>query len=206
MTAGVSGSARAQVTGLPVENSGIAAGFTLGAAVASPSHDYGGGTAYGLRAALGGPRFGISGVISRYDVVDPFPNQTGFGLAGNLDLLGSGPRLVSATLQGGAEAFFLNGKAKWHFPVGLGIVLHRPEDDPVIETWIAPRLDIFRSSFDNPTQTKTRFGLSGGLDLNLTRSLGLTFAGDRAFGRNGFNPMTWSAGVEYRFSSASGEW
>ena len=42
------------VTGLPVRNSGLVSGLTIGGEVGFPNSDYGKGTAFGARAALGG--------------------------------------------------------------------------------------------------------------------------------------------------------
>ena len=189
--------ASAQVTGLPVMNDGLTRGVVVGMEVGFPDQDYGNGTAFGLRASVGSSRLGLSGVISRFNVDDPFPDQTGYGLAANLNLLPA-PGLIGATLQAGAEAFFLNGDAKWHFPIGLGLALRRPSRGALLKPWIAPRIDLFRNSFATPTQTDTNFGLSGGIDFLARDAIGFTFAVDRVFAGNGFHPTTFSFGARYR--------
>lgn len=191
----------AQVTGLPVFNSGVTRGFTLGAEIGFPNQNTGNGTAYGVRGAYGAGRLGISGVLSQYDVDAPFPNQTALGLAASLQLYGHPVLGPGATLQAGAELFTLDGGSKLHLPIGLGLRVGIPTRHAVLRPWIAPRLDIFRNSFDDPAHTETSFGLSGGLTVMGRRGFGVTFAVDRTFMGDGFHPSTLSVGIQYHFRS-----
>jgi hypothetical protein len=188
---------QAQVTGVPVDNSGIPQGFTLGAEIGFPSQDYGGGTAYALRGTVGGRYLGFAGLISRYNVDDPFPNQTGFGLAMSLDLVPGRSRLFDASVQGAGEVFSLSGDVKAHFPIGLGLAFRRPHRHFLVKLWAAPRVDLFTNTFDSPSHTDTNFGMSGGLDVTWYSGFGLRAGADRVFAGNGFHPTTWSLGVRY---------
>lgn len=200
LTALVGGSSVAgaqQVTGLPVHNSGLTSGLTIGGEVGFPDADYGKGTAYGARAALGVGPFGVSAVVSRWDPKGPASAHTGLGGYLNLKVFG-GPLIpLSVTLQGGAEYVKESGVKLIHAPIGLGIALKIPNPALAIKPWIAPRLDITRVSGAVPSNTETNFGISGGIDLSLLGGLGFGVAYDRVFAGSGFNPSVFSAGVNY---------
>lgn len=188
----------AQVTGLAVHNSGVASGLTIGGEVGFPDEDYGKGTAFGARAALGLGPFGVSAVVSRWNPDGPTDAQTGLGGYLNLKVFG-GPLIpLSVTLQGGAEYVDNSGVKLLHAPIGLGIALRIPNPALAIKPWIAPRLDIARISGSGiSTDTETNFGISGGVDLSLLGGLGFGVAYDRTWVESGVNPSVFSAGVNY---------
>jgi hypothetical protein len=198
VVSGLAQRATAQVTGLPVHNSGISSGLSIGGEVGFPDADYGKGTAFGGRAALGLGPFGISAVVSSYNPKGPGGSHTGLGGYLNLKVFG-GPLIpLSVTLQGGAE-YVKNGGAKVvHAPIGLGIALKIPNPALAIKPWIAPRVDIARVSGSGiSTKTTTKFGLSGGIDFSLLGGLGFGAAYDRLWAGSGLNPSVFSAGVSY---------
>jgi opacity protein-like surface antigen len=189
---------RAQAaTGLPVRNAGIVGGLTLGGEVGFPNADYGKGTAFGARAALGLGPFGLSAVASRWNPDGPVAGRTGVGGYLNLKIFG-GPLIpLSVTLQGGVEYANDDGIKQLHAPVGLGIALRIPNPALAIKPWIAPRLDVARFTGDNiESDTKTNFGISGGVDLSLLGGLTFTAAYDRTW-VNDFNPSVFSLGASY---------
>jgi hypothetical protein len=188
---------RAQVTGLPVRNSGVTSGLTIGGEIGFPDADYGKGTAYGARGALGLGPFGISAVVSRWDPKGPAGSQTGLGGYLNLKVFG-GPLIpLSVTLQGGAEYLKRSGVTLVHAPIGLGIALKIPNPALAIKPWIAPRLDVTHVSGSVPSNTETNFGISGGVDLSLLGGLGFSAAYDRVWAGHGLNPSVFSVGVSY---------
>jgi hypothetical protein len=192
------GALRAQAaTGLPVRNAGIVGGLTIGGEVGFPNADYGKGTSFGARGALGLGPFGLSAVVSRWNPDGPVAARTGVGGYLNLKIFG-GPLIpLSVTLQGGAEYANDDGIKQLHAPVGLGIALRIPNPALAIKPWIAPRLDVARFTGDNiKSDTETNFGISGGVDLSLLGGLTFTAAYDRTW-INGFNPSVFSAGASY---------
>ena len=191
---------RAQVTGLPVHNAGLASGLTIGGEVGIPNADYGKGTAYGARGALGLGPFGVSAVISRWDPKGPIKAQTGLGGYLNLKVFG-GPLIpLSVTLQGGAEYVKNSGAKLVHAPISLGIALKIPNPALAIKPWIAPRVDVVRLSGTGiNTSTETNFGISGGVDFSLLGGIGFGAAYDRTFAGNSVNPSVLSAGLTYTF-------
>lgn len=191
------GSAQAQVTGLPVRNSGTVSGLTIGGEVGFPNSDYGKGTSFGARGALGLGPFGVSAVISRWNPDGPADAQTGVGGYLNYKIFGGPLVPFSVTLQGGAEYTSNNGLKLLHAPIGLGIGLRIPNPALAIKPWIAPRLDIARVSGNVPSNTETNFGISGGIDLSLLGGLSFGAAYDRTFAGNGINPSVFSAGASY---------
>jgi hypothetical protein len=188
----------AQVTGLPVRNSGLSSGLTIGGEVGFPNADYGKGTAFGARAALGFGPLGISAVASHWDPKGAVGSQTGVGGYLNLKVFGGPLVPFSVTLQGGAE-YVKNGGAKLvHAPISLGIALRIPNPALAIKPWIAPRLDILHASRSGASSnTETNFGISAGVDLSLLGGLGFGVAYDRTWFDKGVNPSVFSAGVNY---------
>jgi hypothetical protein len=198
VASGVAARGSAQITGLPVRNSGISSGLTIGGEVGFPDADYGKGTAFGGRGALGLGPFGISAVVSSWNPKGPASSQTGVGGYLNLKVFG-GPLIpLSVTLQGGAEYRSQSGIKTIHAPIGLGIALKIPNPALAIKPWIAPRLDIVRVSGSGiSSDTDENFGISGGIDFSLLGGLGFGAAYDRTWAGNGVNPSVFSAGVNY---------
>ena len=186
----------AQVTGLPVLNSGISSGLTIGGEVGWPTTDYGKGTAYGGRGAVGFGAFGLSAIISSYNP-ETGPTQTGYGGYLNLKVFGGPLVPFSVTLQGGAEYAKNNGTELVHAPIGLGIGLRIPNPTLAIKPWIAPRLDVLRVSGAGATTTDENFGISGGVEFSLLGGFGFGVAYDRTWADNGLKPSVFSVGASY---------
>jgi hypothetical protein len=198
ISTGLATAVAAQVTGLPVHNSGISTGLSIGGEIGFPNADYGKGTAFGGRAALGLGPFGVSAVISSWNPNGPAPSQTGLGGYLNLKIFG-GPLIpLSVTLQGGAEYVKNGGLKTVHAPIGLGIALKIPNPALAIKPWIAPRVDVSRVSGTGfSTKTQTKFGISGGVEFSLLGGLGFGVAYDRYSPGNGVNPSVFGIGVNY---------
>jgi hypothetical protein len=198
LAVGTAAAGSAQITGLPVRNSGITGGLTIGGEIGFPDADYGKGKAFGARGALGLGPFGVSAVVSSWNPDGPADAQTGLGGYLNLKVFG-GPLIpLSVTLQGGAEYRSSSGTKVIHAPIGLGIALKIPNPALAIKPWIAPRLDIVRVSGTGiSSNTEKNFGISGGVDFSLLGGLGFGAAYDRTFFGNGVNPSVFSLGVNY---------
>ena len=189
--------AAAQVTGLPVRNSGVSTGLTLSGEVGFPDQTYGKGTAYGGRAAVGLGPFGISALVSRRDPKGAAPAQTAYGGYLNLKVFGGPLVPFSVTLQGGAEYLKQSGIKNLHAPIGLGIALRIPNPALAIKPWIAPRLDVFHVSGVGTSNTTSKFGISGGIDFSLLGGIGFGAAYDRLWSGHGVNPSVFSVGANY---------
>ena len=194
---GLSRVAGAQITGLPVRNNGVSTGLMIGGEVGFPNADYGKGTAYGGRAALGLGPIGLSAVISSWNPKGPGSSITGTGGYLNLKVFGGPLVPFSVTLQGGAEYAKVGGTKFYHIPAGLGIALKIPNPALAIKPWIAPRLDYLRSSFTGGDTGKARFGMSGGVDFSLLGGLGFGVSYDRVWYGSGLNPSVLSVGANY---------
>ncbi len=190
-------SGTAQVTGLPVRNAGLVSGLTIGGEVGFPDADYGKGTAFGARGALGLGPFGVSAVVSHWDPKGAADARTGVGGYLNYKVFGGPLVPFSVTLQGGAEYASSGGIKQLHAPIGLGIGLRIPNPALAIKPWIAPRVDIVRVSGNGPSDTETNFGLSGGIDFSLLGGLSFGAAYDRTWVGDGFNPSGFSLGASY---------
>jgi len=196
---GLAQHAEAQVTGLPVRNAGGSTGLTIGAEVGFPSADYGKGTAFGVRTGVGLGPIGLSAVVSTWDPDGAPSSATAVGGYAGYKVFG-GPLIpLSVTLQGGVEYADRSGLESVHVPVGLGIALKIPNPALAIKPWLAPRLDVFRTSTLTVSNTDTHFGISGGVDFSLLGGIGFGVAYDHVWAGNGVNPSVFSAGASYTF-------
>jgi hypothetical protein len=196
----------AQVQGLPVENAGVVSGFGLAFDAGLPNDAAGGGNAFGATAALGLGPLGVTARVSRFspDLVDPIWSA---GATLNYKVFGGPLVPIAATLQAGAGyaspefACVPPGAcdvSQWRFPVGLGISLTIPNPALAIKPWIAPRVDIVRTSVDGGSETETDFGVSGGVQLNLLTGLGLHATYDLMMA-DPENRGIFGAGLHYTF-------
>jgi len=197
-------SAQAQVRGIPVYNSGVFSGIALYGDVGFPNSDAGKGTAYALTGRAGFGAFGATAIFSSFNPDGPPSSDLSVGATLNYKLFG-GPLIpLSLTLQGWIgyskpEIGLLPGHdTELRFPVGLGFALTIPNPALAIRPWIAPRVDIVKSSGGGSSTTETNFGLGGGLELNLLNGFGLHAAYDRVF-VDGGDPSTYGLGAHFAF-------
>jgi hypothetical protein len=196
--------ADAQVRGIPVYNSGVASGIALYGDVGFSNADAGKGTALALTGRAGFGPLGVSAILSTFNPDGPAGSKASVGATLNYKIFG-GPLIpLSATLQGGIgyskpDTGLLPGQnTELRFPIGLGVALTIPNPALAIRPWIAPRVDIVRSSGGGSSTTKTNFGMGGGLELNLLNGFGLHAAYDRVF-TDGGDPSVFGIGAHYAF-------
>ena len=196
---------QAQVRGLPVYNSGVPRGIGIHGDVGFPNDEAGGGTAYGVTAKSGFGPFGATATLATYNPDGPGGSDLSVGATLNYRLFGGPLVPLSVTLQGGVgyakpESGFLPGEDvhDWHFPIGLGFGLVIPNPILAIRPWLAPRLDIVRTSVAGDSRTDTNFGLSGGLELNMLSGFGVHASYDAVFADGG-TPGVFGVGAHYTF-------
>lgn len=202
------GVASGQVLGLPVVNSGVPLGVAFGADVGFANELAGNGTAYGVRGELGIGLLGVSASISRSKreccdaIISP-------GVAATLRLFG-GPLIpFRAMLQVGASHWEVNEQViqpgggvvsipfkTTHVPVSLGLAATIPVPAFAIKPWIAPRLDVTRTSFDGANGTTIRFGISGGIEVSMLNGFSLRAAYDRIIDGDS-TPAILSVGIGF---------
>jgi hypothetical protein len=188
-----------------VYNSGIATGIALYGDVGFPNTEAGKGTALALSGRAGFGPLGATAMLSTLNPDGPGDSELSVGATLNYKVFG-GPLIpLSVTLQGGIgyskpDNGFLPGQEvnELRFPVGVGFALTIPNPALAIKPWIAPRLDIVRSSGSGQSNTESNFGLSGGLELNLLSGLGVHAAYDRVF-IDGGDPSVFGLGAHYSF-------
>lgn len=193
LLAGATGSARAQVPGLPVINNGASTGINVGADVGFPNADYGKGEAVGAHASIGIGFVGVTAMISRYApeagdaIVAP-------GASATLRLLGGPLVPFRITMQAGASRWTQNNVTFTHVPVSIGLSATIPNPALAIKPWIAPRVDYLDDggfSVDH-----LHFGISGGVDLALLSGITIRAAYDRV--SNGTaHPSIFSLGLGF---------
>jgi hypothetical protein len=195
----------AQVRGIPVYNSGVPRGIAIYGDIGFSNEDAGKGTALAVSGRAGFGALGVTAILSTFNPDGPGGSDASVGATLNYKLFGGPLVPLSVTLQGGIgyakpDTGILPGGdvTELHFPVGVGFALTIPNPVLAIHPWIAPRLDILRTSASGASNTDTHFGLGGGIELNLLNGFGLQAAYDRVFTDAG-DPSVFGLGAHYAF-------
>jgi hypothetical protein len=200
------GPVAAQVPGIPVYNGGIATGIDLVGDAGFANSDAGKATSFAGTGRLGLGPLGITATIGSYNLSGAIPARATYGGSLNLRIFG-GPFIpLSVTLQAGygRAASYNAGVADavtaptiQHIPLGVGFGFKIPSPVLSIHPWIAPRIDVSRSSLNGASNTATKFGISGGLDVNTIGGFGVQLAYDRVWAGNGLTPGIFGLGAHY---------
>ncbi|MBA3317515.1 MAG: hypothetical protein H0T50_05420 [Gemmatimonadales bacterium] len=204
--AGVTRPLQSQVRGIPVYNAGVPRGVGLYADIGFPNDRAGGGTAYAVTGRGGFGPFGATAILSSYNPDGPTDSDLSVGATLNYRIFGGPLVPLAVTLQGGigyakpdAGALPDLDVTELRFPVGVGFALTIPNPVLAIKPWLAPRLDIVRTSGDAvDANTSSEFGLSGGIELNTLGGFGLHATYDAIF-REGGTPGVFGVGAHYTF-------
>jgi hypothetical protein len=195
----------AQVRGIPVYNSGVPQGIAIYGDVGFPNESSGKGTAFGVSGRAGFGPLGATAILSTFNPDGPGSSDVSVGATLNYKIFGGPLVPLSVTLQGGIgyskpDTGLLPGNdaTELHFPIGVGFALTIPNPALAIRPWIAPRLDIVRASASGTSDSRTNFGLSGGLELNLLNGFGIHAGYDRIFIAGG-DPNVFGIGAHYAF-------
>lgn len=207
----VAGQAAAQAPGLPVINSGVSRGATIGAQIGFGNDGAGGGTAYGVQVGYGFRRLAVAAFgsgLANSDLRAATSYAGGASLA--YRVLGGPLVPVSVNFHAGASysapRFGPAGgggfTAKtWHVPIGLGLSWTFPQPVVAIKPWLSPRADVRRTTTAGPNSfsgTDTAFGLSGGIAFGFLNGLGIDVAFDRVFSQGtGSKPTVIGVGLSY---------
>ena len=207
--AGSAGTLAAQALGLPVRNAGIGTGIGIAADIGFPNADGGKGTAIGATGVIGLGPLGVSGTLAHWTP----KGQDGINSVAasfNLKVIG-GPLIpLSITLQAGAGYGKLTAQGfeapvitkTLHVPVGVGLALTIPNPAFSIKPWVAPRVDVRRTTLesDTPPETDTvaDFGISGGVDLGFLNGLTIRAMYDRVQAGSSGHPSIFSLGLGFR--------
>ncbi len=181
LVVGSGGVASAQVLGLPVVNSGVPLGIAFGADVGFSNDAAGKGTAIGARGELGIGLLGVSAAVSRF-APDAGDGVTSVGASATLKLFG-GPLIpFRVMLQGGIGRWTTGGSATTRFPLSLGFAATIPVPAFAIKPWIAPRIEVRRVKVAGDTDTSSKFGISGGIEVAMLNGFSFRAAYDRIIG------------------------
>ena len=206
---GMAPSVAAQVRGIPVYNAGIPRGIGIYGDVGFSNDDAGGGTGYGVTGRAGFGVFGATAMLSSYNPDGPGDSDLSVGATVNYRVFGGPLVPLAVTVQGGIgyakpdDSFLPDGESvadltELRFPVGVGFALTIPNPILAIKPWLAPRLDIVRTSTGGNAETDSEFALSGGIELNTLGGLGLHATYDAIFADGG-TPGVFGIGAHYTF-------
>jgi hypothetical protein len=207
--AGMAPSAAAQVRGIPVYNAGIPRGIGIYGDVGFSNDDAGGGTGYGVTGRAGFGPFGATAMLSSYNPDGPTDSDVSVGATLNYRVFGGPLVPLAVTVQGGIgyakpdDTLLPDGESvadltELRFPVGVGFALTIPNPILAIKPWLAPRLDIVRTSIGDNAEINSDFALSGGIELNTLGGLGLHASYDAIFADGG-TPGVFGIGAHYTF-------
>jgi hypothetical protein len=173
------GALRAQLPGIPVYNTPVASGFTVGGDVAFPSNSTGLGTSYAITGAFGTGLFGFTGSIGGTKVEAISKTQVTVGGTANWKMFG-GPLIpLAVNLQAGVAYWEGASDSKnLRVPVGVSAMLTIPTPGMAIKPWIAPRVDFLQVKLGGTTSDRTEFAFSIGLDVAFLSGLGARAAYD----------------------------
>lgn len=199
--------ASAQVLGLPVVNNGVPTGLAFAADVGFSNDDAGKGTAIGASAALGIGLLGVTASVAKFTPEHDNGIYSG-GVSATLRLFGGPLMPFRVLLQGGIshwqqERPSFDGGITFkttRVPVSVGLAATIPNPAFAIKPWLAPRVDIVRTSRDGGMETGSDtgsdFAIAGGIDLSMLNGLTIRAAYDRIF-RDGGKPSILSIGVGF---------
>ncbi len=212
-TAGTAGGLGAQIRFLPVRNAGVGTGIGIAADVGFPNSAAGKGLAFGATGAIGLGPLGVTASVGHYNPSGAGPSLNSAGVTGNLKIFG-GPLIpVSVTFQAGAAYDKTSGSSvegdgisskTWHVPIGVGLALTIPNPAFSIKPWLAPRIDILRSTHSNGgtaqsvSDTQAKLGISGGVDLGFLSGLAVRVMYDRVNYGSGITPAVLSLGLGFK--------
>lgn len=197
--------AAAQVRGIPVYNAGIPRGVGVYGDVGFPNDEAGGGTGYGVTGRAGLGVFGATAILSSHNYEGPGESDLSVGATLNYRIFGGPLVPLAVTLQGGIGYARPDGIlpeddiSQLRFPVGVGFALTIPNPVLAIKPWLAPRIDIVRTSLEGTdAETDSDFALSGGLELNMLGGFGVHATYDAIFADGG-TPGIFGVGAHYTF-------
>jgi hypothetical protein len=204
--AGAPQPATAQVAGIPVYNPGVPRGIGIYGDVGFANDEAGGGTGYGVTGRAGFGVLGATATLSSYNPDGPGDADISVGATVNYRVFGGPLVPLAVNLQGGigyakpdAGALPDRSVTQLRFPVGVGFALTIPNPLLAIKPWLAPRVDILRTSGDGiDASTETDFALSGGIELNTLGGFGLHASYDAIFADGG-TPGIFGVGAHYTF-------
>ncbi len=193
--------ARAQLAGIPVYfNPRGLTGIGVAANLGFPDNNYGGGTAYGVAASIGGGPFMLTAMAGAWKPDSLGSAQASFGADVGYRLFGGGMLPVAVGVQAGYGTIKIAGVTSSTIPVGVALSF----DPPLVplKPWIAPRIEFQRLSGGGVTETATAFRISAGVNYNFLMGLGLHAGVDWGKTPNTFDPatpstLTWGVGAHF---------
>lgn len=206
--AGLSGGLSAQVFGMPVRNAGVGTGIGIAGDVGFPNGDAGKGIAFAATGMVGLGPLGVTGSVGSFNPKGPGSSLSSVGVTGNLKIFGGPLVPLSVTAQAGAAYGKADDVKYLHVPVGIGVALTIPNPVFSIKPWIAPRLDVVRTTVPALTltslsggggsSTDKNFGISGGVDLGFLSGLSIRVMYDRVSADDGVHPGVFSVGAGFK--------
>lgn len=181
--------ALAQTPGLPVYGGGFSPTIELEGLVgfASKEAPTGKGMTLGARGTLAAGRLGLSATVASFNPSGPGGSQKAYGAMLGFKVVGGALSPFALYLQGGAGT--MNSEdpdsSQVHVPLGVAASLVIPTPILSIRPWVAPRLQLVRTTGAGGSTIENLFAIGAGVDLTLLGGLSFRAAYDRVKDQDG---------------------
>lgn len=175
LLAALAGSARAQLASVPVYGGGVTPLLEAGAQLAFPGSDSrtGEGVVAVVTGSVGIGRLGVAASAGRFLASGDGSDRNTYGVLAGVKLIGGDFTPLSIYLQGGLGTMEDDDPdyQQYFIPLGIAATLTIPTPIISVKPWVAPRLDITRTTFQGDSDSNQVFGFSAGVDLTLLGGL-----------------------------------
>ncbi len=179
----------AQTPGLPVYGGGFSPTIEIEGLVgfARKEAPTGKGMALGARGTLAAGRVGLSVTVASFNPSGPGGAQKAYGAMLGFKVVGGALSPFALYLQGGAGTMDSGDpdSSQVHVPVGAAASLVIPTPILSIKPWVAPRIQLVRTSAAGGSSYDNLLAIGAGVDLTLLGGISFRAAYDRVKDQDG---------------------
>jgi len=179
----------AQTPGLPVYGGGFSPTIELEGLVGFAGTDTptGKGIALGARGTLAVGRLGLSATVASFNPSGPGGSQKAYGAMLGFKVVGGALSPFALYLQGGAGTMGSEDpdSSQVHVPVGVAASLVIPTPIISIRPWVAPRLQLVRTTVAGASTFENLVAIGAGVDLTLLGGISFRAGYDRVKDQDG---------------------
>lgn len=175
LLAATAGPVGAQLASVPVYGGGVTPLFEAGVQLAFPGSETrtGSGVVAVATGSVGIGRLGVAASVGRFVASGDGADRNTYGALASVKLIGGDFTPLSIYAQGGLGTMSDDNpdSQQYFIPLGIAATLTIPTPIISIKPWLAPRLDITRTSVQGESDSNQVFGFSAGVDLTLLGGL-----------------------------------
>ena len=179
----------AQTPGLPVYGGGFSPMIEIEGLVGFADRETpsGKGMTLGARGTLAVGRLGFSATVASFNPSGPGGSQKAYGAMLGFKVVGGALSPFALYLQGGAGTMDRGDpdSSQVHIPVGAAASLVIPTPVLSIKPWVAPRLQLVRTTVAGTSTFENLVAIGAGVDLTLLGGISFRAAYDRVKDQDG---------------------